>query len=517
MSGYKQNHIKILIGLVLGGLAGVFLGISLATHRRASAQEKERKVSWVSRVLTRLGRVRRQTQARLAGASARLVSNWGNYPVTAAKLYTFETADELGGLLGQLDTVIPRGNGRCYGDSALAGQIISTMRYNRFLAFDEQQGLITCQAGVTLAEVLEIIVPRGWFLPVTPGTKFITVGGAIASDVHGKNQHKEGTFCEHVFDLEVMLSNGRRVRCSRAENEELFRSVCGGMGLTGFILQATFRLKPIETAYIRQESIRAGNLDQLMDLFEASAGWTYTMAWIDCLVQGPAMGRGILLRGEHALKSELQTEQQWRQPLKLKPKFKFNVPFYLPNFALNGLTAKLFNLFYYHRHLPISQQAIVDYDSFFYPLDVIHNWNRIYGKRGFTQYQFILPKAHSRAGFRALLSKIAQSGSGSFLAVLKLYGPQQGYIPFAMDGFSLALDFPITPGLFNFLDELDKLVLEYGGRLYLTKDARMSREMFLTSYPNAQAFIQKVQQLNSGVKFRSLQSDRIGITSWDTY
>lgn len=289
------------------------------------------------------------------------------------------------------------------------------------------------------------------------------------------------------------------------------------MGLTGVILQATFRLKPIETAYIRQESIRASNLSHLMDLFETSENWTYVMAWIDCLVQGPEMGRGILLRGEHALKTELRTEAQWQQPLRLKPKLKLNVPLYLPNFALNSLTVKLFNTVYYHRHPVQPQQTIVDYDTFFYPLDAIHNWNRIYGQRGFTQYQFILPKAHSRAGLRALLSKIAQSGSGSFLAVLKLYGPQQGYIPFAMDGFSLALDFPITPGLFNFLDELDKMVLEYGGRLYLTKDARMSREMFLASYPNANAFIQKVQQLNSGTKFRSFQSDRIGITSWDTF
>lgn len=517
MSGYKQNNIKILIGLVLGGLTGIILGFWLAARRRSKDKDQERRAGLAGRIWTAFGRARRQAQERLAGVSTRLISNWGNYPATAAKVYTFETAEELRVLLSQLDTAIPRGNGRCYGDSALAEQIVSAMSYNKFLSFDEQQGLITCQAGVTLAEVLDVIVPRGWFLPVTPGTKFISVGGAIASDVHGKNQHTEGTFCDHVLGLELMRSDGRRGTCSRTENEELFWSVCGGMGLTGFILQATFRLKPIETAYIRQESIRAANLDQLMDLFEASEGWTYTMAWIDCLVQGPAMGRGILLRGEHALKTELQTEAQWQQPLKLKPKFKFDVPFYFPNFALNGLTAKLFNSFYYHRHLPVAQQAIVDYDSFFYPLDVIHNWNRIYGQRGFTQYQFILPKAQSRAGLRALLSKIAESGSGSFLAVLKLYGPQQGCIPFAMEGFSLALDFPITPTLFNFLDELDKLVLEYGGRLYLTKDVRMSREMFLASYPNAQAFIQKVQQLNSGTKFRSLQSDRIGITSWDTF
>lgn len=440
------------------------------------------------------------------------VSNWGNYPKIPARVYTFAEVEEARTLLSQVNQAIPRGNGRCYGDSALAENIISTLHYNKFLAFDPKNGLLSCQAGVTLAEILDVIVPRGWFLPVTPGTKFITVGGAIASDVHGKNQHKEGTFCEHVVQLELMLANGELVSCSSHENAELFWSACGGMGLSGLILNVMIRLRPIETAYIRQETIRARNLDHLMDLFEASTEWTHSMAWIDCLARGAALGRGILMRGEHALVDELATEAQRRQPLVIKPKRKIDVPFNLPDFVLNPFTVRAFNFLFYHRHPAQPVKRVVDYDTFFYPLDAIINWNRIYGKRGFTQYQFILPRTAGRAGLASLLQAIAASGAGSFLAVLKLYGPQRGYLPFAMEGYSLALDFPITAGLFDLLSELDKMVLVYGGRLYLTKDVRMSRETFLAGYPQAEAFIRAVRQLNPEARLRSRQSDRLGIT-----
>jgi decaprenylphospho-beta-D-ribofuranose 2-oxidase len=440
------------------------------------------------------------------------VGNWGNYPKVRARLYTFTEVEEARALLSQIDRAIPRGNGRCYGDSALAENIISTLRYNKFLAFDPKNGLLSCQAGVTLAEILEVIVPRGWFLPVTPGTKFITIGGAIASDVHGKNQHKAGTFCEHVVQLELMLANGELVTCSRSENAELFWSACGGMGLSGLILNVMIRLTPVETAYIRQETVRARNLDQLMELFEASAAWTHSMAWIDCLAGGTALGRGILMRGEHALAEDLEVEAQRQQPLVIKPKKKIDIPFNLPDFVLNPFTVRAFNFLFYRRHPEWPVKSIVGYDTFFYPLDAITNWNRIYGKRGFTQYQFILPRTAGRAGLASLLRAIADSGAGSFLAVLKLYGPQQGYLPFAMEGYSLALDFPITNGLFDLLSKLDKMVLAYGGRLYLTKDARMNRETFLAGYPQAEAFIRTVRRFNPEARFRSLQSDRLGIT-----
>jgi FAD/FMN-containing dehydrogenase len=440
-------------------------------------------------------------------------SSWGNYPKIIAEQYTFETIGELRSLLRELPTVIPRGNGRSYGDSALATNMLSNLHYNKFLSFDEQAGLISCQTGVLLSEILDVVVPKGWFLPVTPGTKLITVGGAIASDVHGKSQHKAGNFSDHLIDMEIMLADGSIVTCSSTKNATLFWTSCGGMGLTGVILNATMRLIPIETAYIRQESIRADNLGHLMDLFEESEDWTYSVAWIDCLTRGKNMGRGFIMRGEHATLADLAGDARRKHPLETKPKLTLVVPFNFPTFALNGMTVNIFNELIYRKHFRRVIKTIVDYDSFFYPLDAIHKWNRIYGSTGFTQYQFILPKKSSREGLKAVLQQISSRNAGSFLAVLKLYGKQNGYLPFSMEGYALALDFPIRDNLFDFLDELDQIVIAYGGRLYLTKDVRMTETMFKSTYPKVETFLEQVEEINQDNKFRSLQSDRLGITS----
>jgi len=444
--------------------------------------------------------------------TARLMGSWGNYPKVAAQLHTFQTIAELRQILKNVHSAIPRGNGRSYGDSALAPHMISSLNYNKFLSFDTQAGIIHCQAGVLLSEILEVTVAKGWFLPVTPGTKLITVGGAIASDVHGKSQHKAGNFSDHLVSMELMLADGSIVTCSPEQNNELFWTTCGGMGLTGVILSATMHLIPIETAYIRQESLRADNLDHLMDLFEESESWMYSVAWIDCLTKGNGMGRGYIMRGEHATLTDLAGDSRRKYPLEPRWKPKLIVPFDFPEFFLNSFIIKAFNFVLYHKNPKKVVKSVIDYDEFFYPLDVIYQWNRIYGPRGFTQYQFILPTENSRAGMKAIMQKITDSNMGSFLAVLKLYGPQRGYLPFAMAGYSLALDFPIRDGLFDFLDELDKLVLSYGGRLYLTKDARMSAAMFKETYPQLETFLQNLQQINPNDKFRSLQSDRVGLT-----
>ena len=250
-----------------------------------------------------------------------------------------------------------------------------------------------------------------------------------------------------------------------------------------------------------------------MDLFEESEQWPYSVAWIDCITRGKQMGRGILTRGDHAKIEDLEDETQRQTPLKLKPRFKVSVPFYFPGFVLNSLSMKIFNSLYYHRQRKPSIETVVDYNTFFYPLDFVRHWNRIYGKRGFTQYQFILPKETSREGMQEILERIVDRGLVSFLAVLKLYGKQHGYLPFAMEGYALALDFPIIDGVFEFLNEIDQIVLRYGGRLYLTKDARMGREMFMQSYPDVEQFLEQVHGIDPGHKFRSMQSDRIGITS----
>jgi len=442
----------------------------------------------------------------------RKTSNWGNYPQIDTVLHVFKSENNLLEKLNHLNKVIPRGKGRCYGDSSLASNIVSTLLYNGVLSFDDKKGIISCQSGVIIEDLLKVIVPKGWFLPVVPGTKTVTIGGAIASDIHGKNHHNEGCFSSHIIEIELMLENGTIVKCSREKSPEIYWLTCGGMGLTGVILTATFQLKPIGTAYIKCEMVKAKNLIEIMDLFEKSNDWTYTVAWIDCLSKGENMGRSIMIRGDHALKEELPAHKNGNIPLKTKNRRRINIPFYFPSFILNPITVKIFNSIYYSRLTRSPKKSIIDYDSFFFPLDSIRHWNKMYGKKGFTQYQFVLPKNKSFEGLVEVFDKIREKGEGPFLAVLKLFGKQEGILSFPMEGYTLSLDFPIRDGLFEFFDELDSIVLKNGGRIYLAKDVRMSRDMFFKSYPNAVKFVNKIKELNQNLKFSSLQSERLGIT-----
>ncbi|WP_372796773.1 FAD-binding protein [Pontiella sp.] len=443
----------------------------------------------------------------------RKISDWGNYPVIEAEVNGFDTTEQLKRQLEQPGEVIAFGNGRSYGDASLQNKILLTRRFNKFLSFDRETGELCCQAGVLLAEILDVFVPKGWFLPVTPGTKLITVGGAIAADVHGKNHHVDGSFGQHIRSMDVMRNDGSVVTCSPEENAEFFNVTVGGMGLSGIILNATFRLRKIETAYIREESVRAANLDEIMDGFEASDAWTYSVAWIDCLAKGDALGRSILMRGEHASESDLIEQAHRTKPLAVKKGLPLGIPVTFPNFALNPLSMKAFNFAYYNKTRPGTHAHVVDYNQFFYPLDAVDNWNRIYGKRGFTQYQFVIPKEAGREGMRKILTRITESGLGSFLAVLKLFGEQDSFMSFPMAGYTLALDFPISVKAMGLFRELDAMVADYGGRLYLAKDSRMDAAMFEKTYPNADEFRQAIAMLNEGgTRFASLQSKRIGIT-----
>ena len=442
------------------------------------------------------------------------VTNWGLHPVQPADFRGFADADELRPALTRAGApAIARGLGRCYGDSALAPRIFSSLRADKFLAFDESSGLLTCQAGVSLREILEAMVPRGWFLGVTPGTKFVTVGGAIAADVHGKNHHKDGNFGHTVQSMDVMLADGRVVTCGPDVEPELFETTCGGMGLTGVILQATIRLRRIESAFIREEIIPADNLDAVMQLFEQSQDWTYSVAWIDCLAGGSRLGRSILMRGEHATVAEAAPLLRQRPPLAFQPRQKLAVPFTLPGFVLNPLTVRAFNAFYHSSQSRHAGTRVIDYDEFFYPLDKIGSWNRIYGRRGFTQYQAVFPVETSRAGLQELLEHISGSGQGSFLAVLKQFGPATRFISFPRAGYTLALDFPITDRNLRLFEELDRIVLKHGGRLYLAKDCRMSRAMFDAGYANADAFRARIRTWDPDGRLGSLQSKRLGLTA----
>lgn len=426
------------------------------------------------------------------------VTNWGNYPIVEKEMKSDDSFSKIKEFVLSHNEVIARGNGRCYGDASLGEHIFSTKKLNKLISFDRLNGIIECESGVLLSEVLEVTVPQGYFLYVTPGTKFVSVGGAIASDVHGKNHHAEGCFSEYVIEFKLMSENGEIITCSREENSDKFWATIGGMGLTGIILTAKFKLKNIETAYIRQESIKAENLDEIFKLFEESESWTYTVAWIDCLQKGKNIGRSILMRGEHAFQHELP-QHLAKTPLRLKKKFQPTVPFYFPNFVLNALTVKIFNLLYYKKQAKKEVKSFIDYETFFYPLDAINDWNKIYGKSGFIQYQMVIPKETGKEGMKKILETIANSGNGSFLAVLKLFGKNnpEAYNSFPFEGYTLALDFKVNSKLKRLIDQLDEIVQEFGGRIYLTKDS-MSRSS-LTNY------LKNVQN----PKFVSLQHKRI--------
>jgi len=439
-----------------------------------------------------------------------VISNWSNYPVREAELVSLRKECEIESLFKRGD-VIARGMGRCYGDASLAPHIISTTRYNSILSFDPATGVIECQSGISLNELLEVFVPRGWFLPVTPGTKFITAGGAVASDVHGKNHHSEGAFSNHVLSLEVYTPAFGVVRCSRDEKADLFWATCGGMGLTGVILKVKFKLKRIESAYIRQKQIKASNLSEVLDLFESHKSFTYSMAWIDCLKKGKHFGRSILIAGEHAKTSELKRIRPDKYLFPAR-KFELSMPFHLPSLVLNPYSIKAFNALYYAKNLRKTTENVVPYEGFFYPLDAILHWNRMYGRRGFLQYQCVIPLKTGKKGLTEILNKINQKGMGSFLAVLKQFGKQESLIAFPMEGYTLALDFPIRNGLFEFLDRLDEIVLGHGGRLYLSKDSRMKPEVFLKGYPRVSEFLQIINQYNPNFTVKSDLSDRLLIS-----
>jgi decaprenylphospho-beta-D-ribofuranose 2-oxidase len=428
--------------------------------------------------------------------------SWGMYPRINNTVFKYDKEETLKQIINEHNKLIPYGNGRSYGDSALSTNIINVKPKDYFIDFNKENGLLHVQAGVLLSDILESYVPRGWFLKVTPGTKFVTIGGAIASDVHGKNHHVEGCFSECIKEFNIMLANGEIVTCSKETTPELFKATCGGMGLTGIILDAKIYLKKINSQYIDQITIKTKNLKETFEAFEKYSDKPYSVAWIDCLAKGNDIGKCLLMVGDFRDDGKLD----------YKPKSQKNIPFNFPSFTLNNWSVRIFNWLYYGKTKNGVSKQIVDIDTFFYPLDAIGHWNRIYGKNGFTQYQFILPKENSYNGLKEILKTISDSGKGSFLAVLKLYGKaNENWLSFPMEGYSLALDFKIENGLFELLHMLDKIVLKYNGRIYLTKDVRVSKETFEQGYPNINKFRQFRKENEMNKKFQSLQSQRIGI------
>ena len=442
------------------------------------------------------------------------LTGWGRYPAIDSQSVFPNQPGLVKSLIHREEhqTQIARGLGRSYGDSSLAEHSLNLSKLDNFINFDESTGELTCSSGLSFTEILRLFVPKGWFLPVTPGTQFITVGGAIASDVHGKNHHNDGTFCEHVSSLNLCLASGEVIECSKIHHPHLFRATCGGMGLTGIILQATFKLKPIETGFIKEVTYKTANLEETLTLFEEHDSVSYSVAWIDCLATGKTLGRSLLMLGEHALTTELGEGIPTDDKLKIALTNKLNMPLDLPAFTLNSWSVKAFNALYYGKVRQQQSQRFVHFTPFFYPLDSIQNWNRMYGKSGFVQYQFVIPKSAGLIGLTEILTEIAKSKRGSFLAVLKVFGKgNDNYLSFPEEGYTLALDFKMDSTLFAFLDRLDDIVLNYGGKLYLTKDARMSEQMFKQSYPQWQEFQKIRYQYDAHKAFNSLQSIRLGL------
>lgn len=412
-----------------------------------------------------------------------VIESWNKYPrVSHRRVVSLsarqDSLPEIGGSL------LVFGNGRSYSDVCLndGGDLLLSQGLDRFISFDRQSGELRCESGVLLKDILELIVPQGWFLPVTPGTRFATVGGAIANDVHGKNHHRNGTFGHHVRSLELLRSDGQRMVCSQTENAEMFLATVGGLGLTGLICWAELKLIPIGNAYMLTESRRFRSLDEFWEInLSSEKTWPYTVAWIDCLSGAKGGLRGVFFAGAHApAQKALPVFREKRR----------SVPFTPPISLINQLSLRAFNAAYFRQRLSCGP-VLSHYVPYFYPLDGVLNWNRIYGKKGFFQYQCVLPPEASKAALTELMKRIANSGQGSFLAVLKTFGQREslGMLSFPRPGATLALDFPnLGEKTHRLFSELDAVVAEAGGALYPAKDARMPAAMFRAGFPRWEAF-----------------------------
>lgn len=434
------------------------------------------------------------------------LSGWGRYPRCECRLATLRREEQFPGRLGT-GSLIARGNGRSYGDAALNPELtLSMLAMDRLLSFDEESGLLDCEAGVLLTDLLSTFAPRGWFPPVVPGTAQVTVGGMIAADVHGKNHHRDGSFANHVESFRLATGDGEVLNCSRDGNADLFRATLGGMGLTGVVLSASFHMVRIESEFLRTETLATRDLDATMDTLAASDDSRYSVAWIDASARGGALGRGLVSRGDFAVADAIVRRTLARS--RSAAKRQLPVPPFPLSLTLNALSVRSFNSLY-HR-LGASGSQFVHYRSFFFPLDRVRGWNRLYGQRGFVQYQCVLPTSQGQRGVRAILEHVEASGHLAYLAVLKLLGRDgEGLLSFPMAGHTLALDFPMRPGTLDLLDSLDEITAAHGGRVYLAKDAHCPPDRIRAGYPNLGLFSDVRSARDATRRFSSLLSRRL--------
>lgn len=408
--------------------------------------------------------------------------SWGKFPKVSQKSFMINEFENLP-WKDTSEYFLPRGNGRSYGDSCLIkdGTLLVTLKKDRFIEFDQIAGVIKCESGVLLSDILEIAVPRGWFLPVTPGTQYVTVGGAIANDVHGKNHHVAGSFGRHIKSFHMIRSDGQELTC--LPGDEWLSATVAGLGLTGLIVWAEIQLLKIDTPLMQCFSKRFENIDSFFETSEKyDNNFNYSVSWFDCSSSGKNLGRGVYMGADHKI---ADNNRSWNSPEK-----HINIPFTPPFSMVNKLTLKPFNSLYYNKS-ENGSVTIQHYQPYFYPLDSIKNWNRLYGPKGFLQHQCVLPFDVAQNGLKQILKAISNSGIGSPLAVLKRFGNLEspGLLSFARPGVTLALDFPYSEETLRLLNRIDKIVDELNGAIYPAKDARMAPELFMKSYPEIEKFM----------------------------
>jgi decaprenylphospho-beta-D-ribofuranose 2-oxidase len=450
-----------------------------------------------------------------APALRRSLHGWGRTSASVATVRSATSEAEIAAAVAAAGPrgVLARGLGRSYGDSAQngGGSVVDMTAMARILSIDSTSGLVAVEAGVSLDALVKVLLPLGLFVPVLPGTRQVTVGGAIGADIHGKNHHVKGSFGNHVVAMELLTADGT-VRTLTPDTEpQLFWATVGGMGLTGVILRATIRATPVETAYFAVDTQRTRDLDDLMARLQADDDeYTYSVAWIDLVPRGASLGRAVLTRGRSATADQLPRKLRDR-PYHFAPRSLFTAPDLFPSGLLNKATVSAFNEAYYRAAPKDQRGAIQGIGPFFHPLDIACDWNRIYGRRGFLQYQFVVPFGQEDAMRRAV-EKLSASGTASFLAVLKRFGPgNAGLLSFPTPGWTLALDIPVTAGLGRLLDEMDELVLAAGGRLYLAKDSRATKETVHRMYPRIEEWRAVRNQVDPTGLFTSDQARRLSL------
>ncbi len=441
-----------------------------------------------------------------------MLSGWGRYPCIAGHVLQPENQSEFFRILKDNDAgeILARGLGRSYGDAALSAgaKIVLCDKLKSILSFDSEAGILRCRPGMSFDDMLRIFLPLGWFPPVTPGTKHVTMGGALACDIHGKNHHKFGSFLNFVNSFKLVTASCEELNCSREENRELYFASAGGMGLTGVLSEIELRLLKVENPYMMVKKLRASGLQDTFRLIEENDPlYDYSVCWIDCLASGPQLGRSILILGRHAGAQEIALEE--KQAAFRNAGAGLSVDFDLPGWILNRYSIGAFNHCYYYLSSCANEEKVQAYNGFFYPLDFISNWNRLYGKEGFIQYQCVLPLESSKVGLEEILALSAKRGRASFLAVLKKFGAGHGLLSFPISGYTLALDLPVKTGIFEFSRELDQIVLKHGGRVYLAKDACLEAESFRSMYKDYPEWLRIKKEVDPKNKFSSALSKRL--------